>query len=171
MWMADIVRLALGVVVAVLLWRWPHDETRAEAGSIDGETRAYAVALCALLLLTPVAWVHHYVWVLPAAAIALGYAAAHWLSAPSRATALVLAIVVLACLALIWPLPYAWDTEPTPAVTTLLGLPMRPLALELRALGTLALMGVLASGVVAALWREPSHPGERIRQVERGRQA
>jgi alpha-1,2-mannosyltransferase len=163
-WTADFLRLGLGVLVAILLWRWPvpaiNRQSAPETGSHaserlpESETRAYAVALCALLLLSPVAWVHHYVWVLPAAAIALGHTAARWRSAPSRASALAFIIVLFACLAITWPLPYAWDTQPHPTVTSLLGLPLRPLALELRALGTLALLGVLSSDVITSLWHE-----------------
>ncbi len=116
-----------------------------KAVGADGDAAAYGIALCALLLFSPVAWVHHYLWVLPAAAIALGLALARWLDAPSRSSALVVVGVAVACVALCWTLPFNWDTQPHPVVTTWLGLPLRPLLLELRAGGTLLIAGVLAT--------------------------
>jgi hypothetical protein len=44
---------------------------------------------------------------------------------------------------LVVTLPYQWDTTASPAVTTYLGLPLRPLLLSLRALGTLGILGLL----------------------------
>ena len=103
------------------------------------------MALCALLL-NPAAWVHHYVWVLPAAVVALGLACAALLTARSREEAvrawLLAALVVVACVCLGWGLPYNWDTEPTPAINVYLGLP-RAFWLELRPLATLALLFAL----------------------------
>ncbi len=91
---------------------------------------------------------HHYVWVLPAAASALGLGLAGALSASTaqdrRQALLLLGLAVVAALALGYSLPYGWDTEPQPAQTSLLGLPLWPLLLEARALATLALALVLS---------------------------
>ncbi|HEU5440442.1 MAG TPA: glycosyltransferase family 87 protein [Ktedonobacterales bacterium] len=98
----------------------------------------YAIALCGLLLLAPTAWVHHYVWVLPAAAIALGWAAGTvfvTLGTPALRTSFAsLALVVLACVLLNWGQPYDWDTNPHPTQTHFLGLPLWPGLLLLRGL-------------------------------------
>ncbi|HLJ82483.1 MAG TPA: glycosyltransferase family 87 protein, partial [Ktedonobacterales bacterium] len=130
---------------------------RPEEQRNTSESAAYAVALCAMLLLSPTAWVHHYVWVLPAAAIALGLAGASLIDAlragrsghSGRAIAL-LAIVILACVALGYALPNAWDTQPLPAVTTVAGLHLWPLALEMRPLATLVLAAILAAWIAPA---------------------
>src|SRR5579859_2003986 len=127
---------------------------RPEAQRETSESAAYAVALCAMLLLSPTAWVHHYVWVLPAAAIALGLAGASLIDAlragrAGRAVAL-FAVVLVACVALGFALPNAWDTQPQPAVTTVAGLHLWPLALEMRPLATLALVAVLAAWIAPA---------------------
>lgn len=115
------------------------------------ECAAYAVTLCAMLLLSPTAWVHHYVWVLPAAAIATGLVGAAMLDALGAGRAgryvALLAVVLAACVALGYALPYAWDTQPHPAVTALAGLPLWPLALEMRPLATFALVFVLAAWI------------------------
>jgi alpha-1,2-mannosyltransferase len=130
---------------------------RPEEQRHTSESAAYAVALCAMLLLSPTAWVHHYVWVLPAAAIALGLVGASLLDAlragrsghVGRAIALC-AVVTLTCVALGYALPNAWDTQPLPAVTTVAGLHLWPLALEMRPLATLALAAVLAAWIAPA---------------------
>ena len=138
--------VALAAALAHVLYHLPRRTT--ETGDADtGEAAAYAVALCAMVLLSPAAWVHHYVWLLPAAALALGLAGARLLDAPdgSRTRAVgLLAAVVVACWGLGATLPFAWDTEPHPTVTHYVGLPLWPLALEMRPLAALLL--------VLALW-------------------
>jgi hypothetical protein len=108
------------------------------------EAVTYGVALCAMVLLSPTAWVHHYVWLLPAAIVALGLAGRRALLASGsrerrRAWGL-LALASLATLALGWGLPYGWDTDPHPHQTALAGITLWPGALELRPLGGLALL-------------------------------
>jgi alpha-1,2-mannosyltransferase len=140
-----VVEYALLAVLALALgWaivRAGHSGSRSPSAAED---LAYALALCGLPLLAPAAWAHHYVWVLPAVALLLGVTARAALEAASvarqRAAGALLGCVVLAALALGWFLPYNWDTEPTPATSLLFGLPLRTLALELRSLGTLALV-------------------------------
>jgi hypothetical protein len=138
--------LVLGLLLlgtGYVLWRGPRgDGTRRWS---EAETAGYGMALCALLL-NPAAWVHHYVWVLPAATVALGLACASLLAARSREDAirawLLAILVVAACVCLGWGLPYNWDTEPNPAINVYLGLP-RAFWLELRPLATVALLFAL----------------------------
>lgn len=134
------------------LWRAPRPSGKASNGTNSREQVGYGIALCAMVLLVPTAWIHHYVWVLPPLALALGLTGAHLVSGlrangtatrGRRAAAWMLMGVIVCGLALGWNLPYSWDTEQHPAVTHLLGLPLWPLLLELRPLGTL--------GVVLAL--------------------
>jgi hypothetical protein len=140
--------VALALALGYWLWRGNAvvftDKEHCERAEYVG----YGLALCALLLLSPITWVHHYVWVLPAAAIALGLALRRALaSAVIGAGAgawITLAVVILAGVVLGWSLPNGWDTTPQPAVTTFAGLPLWPLLLDLRPLGALALAGVLA---------------------------
>ncbi len=140
--------LALGLLLlgtGYVLWRGPR-EGRARGWS-EAELAGYGMALCALLL-NPAAWVHHYVWVLPAAVVALGLACAALLAASTREEAirawLLAILVVAACVCLGWGLPYNWDTEPSPPIDVYLGLP-RAFWLELRPLATLALLFALGS--------------------------
>ncbi len=131
---AQLLSVALVVALGYVLWRESAADPSADPeGDWARPAAGYGSALCALLLVSPSAWVHHYVWVLPAAASALGLGLAGALSA-STAHALALG----------YSLPYGWDTEPQPAQTSLLGLPLWPLLLEARALATLALALVLS---------------------------
>lgn len=150
-------RVALVVVAAALAHIIYHLPLRKGAEGVDhGELAAYAVALCAMVLLSPTAWVHHYIWLLPAAAIALGLTGAHLLERLRermvRPAGLFVAVVV-ACWGLGAALPYAWDTDPHPAATHYLGLPLWPLALEMRPLAALLL--------VLALWLGLRHTPAR----------
>jgi hypothetical protein len=82
--------------------------------------------------------------VLPAAAIAL---AGTWIlnvRGYRRLWRIVLPLVtVFCCYVLVVALPNQWDTMSLPTVTTYFRLPLRPLLLRLRALGTLGLPGLL----------------------------
>lgn len=135
------------------LWRAPRPTGKPSDKANMREQVGYAIALCAMLLLAPTAWIHHYVWVLPAITLALGLTGASLVSGlrspamSSRTTRTVLwmlVMVFLCALALGWNLPNAWDTEQHPAVTHLLGLPLWPLLLELRPLGTVGVLLVLS---------------------------
>lgn len=158
--LAAAVRLALALGTGWLLWRGrPRAAYRASEWTA-GDAATYAMALCLLLLVAPVAWVHHFVWVAPAETIALGLAGARALAAHDASAGLVrapeahryhqragwalLASVALACLAIAWPLPHGWDTLSQPVTANFMGLPLRPLLLELRALGTLLVLALLA---------------------------
>ncbi|HEV2236733.1 MAG TPA: glycosyltransferase family 87 protein [Ktedonobacterales bacterium] len=117
----------------------------------DGEPGglvAYCMALCGLLLFAPTAWVHHYVWVLPAATVLLAYCLAGLLrAAPGERAPWVwrVALALLATAAVGWMLPYAWDTQPHPHIQLYHGMSLRPLFLELRATGTLLLLAIAVS--------------------------
>jgi hypothetical protein len=170
--LAPVLRVAEYVLLAALagglgwvIWRVgrPSGQNRAAGAPGDVEDVTYALALCALLLLAPAAWVHHYVWVLPAAALVLGLAARTALSAPQaarrRAAGVLLGCAAVASLVLGWFLPSNWDTEPRPATSLLFGLPVRPLALELRALGTLL---VAVAAIVLLRWGQAAT--QRVRR-------
>ncbi|MGZ3664672.1 MAG: glycosyltransferase family 87 protein [Ktedonobacterales bacterium] len=135
------------------LWRAPRSTGTTSGGRDMREWIGYGIALCAMVLVAPTAWIHHYVWVLPALILALGLASAYLvkglrtIGTATRdigAAAWMLVIAILSALALGWNLPYGWDTEQHPAVTHLLGLPLWPLLLELRPLGTLGVVLVLS---------------------------
>lgn len=165
---------ALAVAVGWVLWR-PTRRGASSAGEVivsravfaAGEARGYAVALCAMVLLSPAAWVHHYVWVLPAAALVIGMADAKALRvlvarahAVARRAALIrLGVTVAGCCLLGWMLPYNWDTEPRPGTSTLFGLPVRPLFLEFRPLG--ALLILIVATTFALQRRSPASQEDR----------
>ncbi|HKV86060.1 MAG TPA: glycosyltransferase family 87 protein [Ktedonobacterales bacterium] len=134
----------------------------------DRENIGYMIALCAMLLISPTAWVHHYVWILPASALALGLTLRHLLTvrepAQWRRVIVELVVVLIVIQGLTLALPATWDSDPTPAVRTFLGLHLWPIMLEMRPLATLLLTCLLCwwygrvettapraeSGVVAA---------------------
>jgi hypothetical protein len=145
--LAHLLTLALAIAVGYVLWRVPPNGAADSAWREQREEAGYGLALCAMVLLSPTVWVHHYVWVLPAAAIALTLTLRHLLALGAAHDAFALArtgLVILICIALGWAMPYAWDTDPHPATTQLAHLPLWPLLLELRPLAALALAGVLA---------------------------
>jgi len=154
----------LGVLVVAfgyVLWRAPYpgpvsDVTNADADRYtraelrahnETETLAYGLAVCAMVLLSPTAWVHHYVWLLPAAipTLALAGRAALRATIPQarrRAWGL-LTLAVVATVALAWSLPYSWDTTLRPTQKSLWGVTVWPYILESRPLGALALVIVI----------------------------
>lgn len=139
----------LAAVAGWVLWRGRGQ--RATAAAVrwdDGEQAAYALALCAMVLLSPATWVHHYVWVLPALVLMLGMTARAALDAGAgagrRAAALRCGLVVLAAVLLSPSLPNNWDTESHPITTLLFGLPLRPALLEARPVGALLVLCVAA---------------------------
>lgn len=138
----SVLLVALALAAGFVLWRrWrPVGVVVADQ---EKDAAGYGMALCAMVILWPTVWVHHYVWVLPAAAVALALAVlwiprhrGFWRIAVPLFTA-------LCCYLLIVTLPNQWDTTASPVVTTYLGLPLRPLLLSLRALGALGILGLL----------------------------
>ena len=137
------------LALAVWLFRPAATKTSAPEYDADGENLGYALALCAMVLISPTAWVHHYVWILPAAALALGTALRGLLVAHTtiqlRRGIIACLLIILACVGLILALPGNWDTEPSPATRTFLGLRLWPMLLEMRPLATLLLVGLLCA--------------------------
>jgi alpha-1,2-mannosyltransferase len=135
--------LALALGAALILWRrWrPVGDAVADH---EKDAAGYGMALCAMVILWPTVWVHHYVWALPAAAVALALAVL-WIPRRRGFWRIALPLfTALCCYLLVVTLPYQWDTTASPAVTTYLGLPLRPLLLSLHALGTLGILGLLS---------------------------
>ncbi len=198
----------LALAVGYILWRAPSPGPISAATTADAdryaraamrahnevEALAYSVALCAMVLLSPTAWVHHYVWLLPAALIALGVAGRRALLATERDRWRawgVLALATLATLALGWGLPYGWDTDPHPHHITVAGITLWPGALELRPLGGLALLVALtillagyatgqasrrgatsdAAGSASQALAEPAPAGSTTAEAKRARPA
>ncbi len=147
---------ALALVLGWVLWRAPRPSREWSANApypLGADYPAYAMALCAMVLLSPTAWVHHYLWLLPAAALALmplGDALAASPGTDRRRATILAVLAVVGCILLAITLPNQWDTQPTPSVTLLVGLPLRWLALEARPIG-----GVLVLLVAAALALRP----------------
>ncbi len=137
-----VVLLAFGLAVGSVLWRRWRPVGVAVADH-EKDAAGYGMALCVMVILWPTVWVHHYVWALPAAAVALALAVL-WIPRHRGFWRIALPLfAALCCSMLIVALPYQWDTTASPAVTTYLGLPLRPLLLSLRALGTLGILGLL----------------------------
>lgn len=142
----------LAVELGVMLWRSrPTGAAHLTADALRREALAYAMALCAVVLLSPAAWAHHYVWLLPAVAIVVGLAVRAVATHPAHARGgrLLLALLagaIVAGMLLDLPLPNGWDTDPTTHTLLLFGLPLRPWLQELRPLG-----GLLAVAIAATL--------------------
>ena len=140
----------LGVELGIILWRSrPRGAIHLSADMLRREALAYAIALSAVLLLSPAVWAHHYVWLLPPAAIVLALAvravALQSVRTHRRWVALVLLVGgIVAGILLDVPLPNGWDTDPTVS-GLLFGLPLRPWFQELRPLGGLLVVAIAAT--------------------------
>lgn len=151
--------ILLGVLAAelgIILYRSrPTSAIRLTANALRCEALAYAIALSAVVLLSPAAWAHHYVWLLPAGALVLGFAiraiATHPAHTPERRAVLALfAGAVLAGVLLNLPLPNGWDTDPVTRALLLFGRPLRPWLQELRPLGGLLIVAIAATLLLRA---------------------
>lgn len=143
---------ALTALGALALGVWlfqPAQPSSARRFDADAENVGYAVALCAMVLISPTAWVHHYVWILPAAAVVIGFSLRHALASPAafprRRAVLEMTAALVAILGLTLALPSTWDSDPAPAVRTFLGLRLWPIMLEMRPLATLLLVVLLCA--------------------------
>ncbi|HLY31632.1 MAG TPA: glycosyltransferase family 87 protein [Ktedonobacterales bacterium] len=158
---------ALALAIGVVLW-WAPARGPVATASMDAQAKrihnevealTYGMALCAMVLLSPTIWVHHYLWLLPAVFIGLGVTLRRVLETPLiagvrlRAWGL-LALITLATLALGWGLPYGWDSDPHPRHTSLFGVTLWPGLLEQRPLGGLALLMGLALLLMAYRGRD-----------------
>jgi len=137
-----VVLAGLALAVGFVIWRHWRPSGDAVADQ-EKDAAGYGMALCTMVIIWPTVWVHHYIWVLPAAAVALALAIL-WISRHRGVRQIALPLfTALCCYVLVVTLPYQWDTTASPLVTTYLGLPLRPLLLSLRALGTLGILGLL----------------------------
>jgi hypothetical protein len=142
------VLVALALAVGFVIWRRWRPSGVAVADH-EKDAAGYGMALCAMVILWPTVWVHHYVWVLPAAAVALALAIL-WIPRHRGFWQIAIPLfTALCCSMLVVTLPNQWDTAASPAVTTYLELPLRPFLLSLRALGTLGILGLLCYGYSA----------------------
>ncbi len=150
------VLLGIAAATALLLARHAGRTPTSSAPTLarhwdEQDAAAYALALCALLLVAPVAWSHHYTWLLPANALVLGNALRRWRGASQQgkreAAARQLSVVVLATLlinlAAADPLQQALARFPP----VILGFSLGVWANELPALGALLLFGIAARQV------------------------
>lgn len=138
----SVVLVALALAVGFVLSRRWRPSGVAVADQ-EKDAAGYGMALCAMVILWPTVWVHHYVWALPAAAVALALAIL-WIPRHRGFWQIALPVfTALCCYLVVVTLPYQWDTTASPSVTTYLGLPLRPLLLSLRALGALGILGLL----------------------------
>jgi hypothetical protein len=113
----------------------------------DRETRhllGYAWALCTMMLVSPISWEHHLIWLLPTVLICLGVAARGLVSGlrDSRGRVklelFVVMAVIVAYVLNVRDLPFGYDTlntlSPGPFI---LGHPVRPFFMLLRPVGAL----------------------------------
>ena len=107
------------------------------------ELLGYLWALCTMVLASPITWMHHYVWLLPAFTIGGALALRGPLALDRRLSALLVAALALGYLCTFSPLPLAFDATGTFEIGPyLLGQPLRPYFMLLRQLGMLLLWGV-----------------------------
>ncbi len=155
--------VALALSVGYLIGRRWRPVGEAAAGHTK-DAAGYGMALCAMVIVWPTVWVHHYVWALPAAAIALALAIT-WALSPHTdrgvwRVALPL-LAVLCCYLLVVALPNQWDTTASPTETTTSGLLPLWILLTLRALGALGLLGILGYWYATAHAMTTSSPSAR----------
>jgi hypothetical protein len=106
------------------------------------ELLGYLWALCTMVLVSPITWMHHYVWLLPAFMIGGAMALRGPLAADRRLSALLVIALALGYLCTFSPLPFTYDGIGTFDIGPyLLGQPLRPYFMLLRPLGTLLLWG------------------------------
>ena len=154
---AIVVLAFIGGVLRVTLLRWPARKTvgrRPLGGTF--ELVGFAWAVCTMVLVSPISWVHHSAWLVPPFALCLGCALRPLASGIRRGDGrlrpevyLVLGLVV-GILLTMFQLPFGYDRLSTPELEILfLHHPIRPLYMLLRPAGALLLW--LASGVL--YWR------------------
>jgi alpha-1,2-mannosyltransferase len=152
--------LAVLSIAAALLWRNPASSAAARLSAderADGEVLPYSIALCAMLLASPVIWPHHYAWLLPACALALGVALRRRLLANGLAARRggggTLAGVSAAIVLLNVSASYALQQGLARAPLRLMGFDLSVWANELPPLGALLLLFL-----AARMWRAPAQP-------------
>jgi Glycosyltransferase family 87 len=145
--LAPAARMCEYVLLGVLAVELGAGAMRLTADALRSEALAYAMALAAVVLLSPAAWAHHYVWLLPSVALVLALTIRAIAIHPTytRGAGALLVGAIAAGVLLNLPLPYGWDTDPAARTLLLLGLPLRPWMQELRPLGGLLVVAVAAT--------------------------
>jgi hypothetical protein len=141
--------VGLAFVAGTLLVLRRDQQTSVVAPGMRADAEAqhllgYAWALCTMILISPISWEHHIIWLLPAILICLGYAARGLVSGARDADGrlkleLFVVIAVIAAYVLnVRDLPFGYDTlntlSPGPFI---LGHPVRPFFMLLRPIGAL----------------------------------
>jgi hypothetical protein len=136
---------ALAVSIGVILW-WLTHSSRSSVDRVANTAifPPYAIALCGIMLVSPLAWEHHYVWVLPSASFVLVVALRSLLETRSphgfRRAAIQCGAAVGAVMLAGANLPVGWDRTPWLATPHVLGQPVAAWLHELRSIGTLILL-------------------------------
>ena len=119
-----------------------------QVGGESGDALAFSWALATMVLVSPVTWMHHDTWLLPAFIICAGYAL-RGLGGGVRDAAghikpdlYLLAAILLGYVLTMNLLPFGYDGASAPHLDPYIGgHPLRPLLMLLRPLGTLLLWG------------------------------
>jgi hypothetical protein len=158
---------ALAGAIGILLWRQaPRSlsgswlRAHATPAPVPSTALGYAIALCAMVLVSPLAWEHHYVWVLPAAVFVLAAAVRDLCAAMSAAVSagergrLIRRLgVAVGAVALVGALrSTGWDLTPWLVAPHLGGQTLGTWLHELRPIGTMGLL-ILA----ATQWQRLAH--------------
>ncbi len=146
--LTDVQYVVLAALAAITgFWLFRTSASRA-ARTPTADALSYGMALCAMALLSPVVWAHHYLWILPATIGVLGVSARDWLDARgaenSRRAGRILIVCAVAAVLVNIPLPYGWDSEPYKTVDIVFGLPLRFMVEEFRPLCALVILMVAA---------------------------
>ncbi|MFI5271665.1 MAG: glycosyltransferase 87 family protein [Ktedonobacterales bacterium] len=169
-----IVLVAVAFVAGVFVAARRHRAaaTLRGAHSVTFELLGFSWAVCTMLLVSPISWVHHSAWLLPPFVLCLGYTLARLAGGVRGATGrlrpevyVVVALIVGLVLTM-YPLPFQYDSDSTLALSQLfLHRPVRPLFMLLRPLGGLLLW--FGSGALFLRFSESSAavvdaPGELV---------
>jgi alpha-1,2-mannosyltransferase len=140
---------ALALAAGIVLWiSWRREDQR--ENNAEHELVAYALAVCAFVLLLPVAWVHYYAWPLIGAPLLLGIFIRELVLATERnrrvALTILVGAVILGVALINYSLPNGIDLDPHAVTPSTWAGATRWLLTELRPLGALLLF------VVSAYW-------------------
>jgi len=140
-----IAAVAAAFALGMLRVRRAHGASSARRQMFSvAELLGYLWALCTMVLVSPLTWMHHYVWLLPVFTIGGALALRGPLAADRRLGALLIAALALGYLCTFSPLPFAYDGTGTFVIGPyLLGQPLRPYFMLLRPLGMVLLWGAI----------------------------
>lgn len=138
--------VAIVVVVFIAVTLSTHRQTSevtALATPLDStrvDLLGYAWAVCAMLLLTPLVWLHYLGWLLTPLALCGGYLLS---SPPSKRRYILLGALVAGYMMATVRLPFFYDTTPEYMLGPYLGsYPLRPLLMTLHPIGELTMWAV-----------------------------